>query len=139
MINDIHWDAIKEFYQREFGIDGWVVEMYANLDILSLCVSGASNSTIVEVLDVPMDEVIKVLSDTFQFDGWKRDLPINPLRMFNLFDGQKSSVEHYICFVGEVSIELRKQKELWEVNPVKLFYMCETFTDIEGKINDEWV
>ena len=137
-MNNIHWDAIKEFYQREFGIEGWLVEMYANLDILSLCVSGACNDSIVKFLELPMAEVIKVLSDTFEFEGWAKDLPINPYKMFCGYSGEKSSVEHFVSFTLEVAVELSKHS-VWDIKPEKLFYMCETMYDIERKIQDEWI
>lgn len=137
-MNNIHWDAVKEFYQKEFGIDGWVVEMYANLDILSLCASGACNATIVKFLDVPMNEVAKVLTDTFDFEGWKADLPINPLRLFNLYTGTKSSVEHFISFTSELAMEFGKYG-ITDIKPDKLFYICEAYNDIERKIQDEWI
>lgn len=137
-MNSTHWEVIKEFYQREFGIDGWIVEMYANLDILSLCVSGACNDSIVKFLELPMAEVIKAISDVFEFDGWKSDLPFNPYKMWNLYDGDKSSVDHFISFTEEVSAEISKNG-LSYLKPEKLYYMCEAFKDIEERIQNEWI
>lgn len=136
-MNDIHWDAVKEFYKDKFGIDGWVVEMYANLDILSLCVSGASNDTIVNFLEIPMEEVVKVLEDTFKFSGWEKDLPFNPYRLFCSYNGIISSVDHFVSFTMDVAIELAKSGNF--VNQEKVFYMCETYKDIEERIEDEWI
>lgn len=133
------WEVIKEFYQREFGIDGWVVEMYANLDILSLCVSGASNENISKLLELPIAEIIKVLSDTFEFEGWKKDLPINPYRVWRLYDGDKSSIGHFVSFNEEVGGVLSKYSEDYGVSCPNLFYICEVFNDIEGRIQDEWI
>ena len=138
-MNNIHWEAIKEFYQREFGIEGWLVEMYANLDILSLCVSGASNDSIVKFLELPMAEVLKVLNDTFDFEGWKKDLPINPYKMYYTYDGDKCSIQHFQDFVLNVTLELGKYSGFEAVKAEKLFYMCETMYDIERKIQDEWI
>lgn len=134
----LDWETVKEFYKEKFGIDGWVVEMYANMDILSLCVSGASNDSIIEFLELPANEVLKVLQDTFEFEGWKTDLPFNPYKLFTDYVGIISSVEHFACFTGDLAIELSKYG-LHEIKPDKIFYMCETMYDIERKINDEWI
>lgn len=134
------WEVIKDFYQREFGIDGWLVEMYANLDILSLCVSGASDDSIVTFLELPASDVVKVLNDTFEFDGWRRDLPLNPYKVFIHFDGIRGSIEHFKSFVTEVSTELIKYPDLEDaVRAERLFYMCEIYRDIEERIQNEWV
>lgn len=133
------WEAIKDFYKREFGIDEWVVEMYANLDILALCVSGASNDTIVNFLELPLEEVIKAIDSAFDFDGWPRDLPFNPFFIFQSYNGVESSVQHFVDFSSSVSNELSKYEELSNIKPEKLFYMCELYSDIEERIKNEWI
>lgn len=138
-MNEISWEAVKEFYQKEFGIDGWVVEVYANMDILSLCVSGASNKTIEEFLEIPQHEIVNVLRDAFEFDGWEEDLPMNPYKMFCGYAGTISSIQHFSDFVGEVGNELAKYRNFKLSNLDKIFYMCETMYDIERKIQDEWI
>lgn len=138
-MNNIHWEAVKEFYQKEFGIEDWVVEMYANMDILSLSVSGVSNEGIVNFLELPMKEVEKVLEDVFEFGGWNKDLPINPYRLWKLYDGKRNSVEHFHDFVSDIGVELGKYSGFESVKAEKLFYMCETYNDIEERINNEWV
>jgi hypothetical protein len=134
-----HWEAVKEFYKEKFGIDSWVVEMYANLDILSLCVSGASVETIVQFLELSPNEVVQVVNDTFDFNGWTRDLPINPYRMFSAYMGNKGSKNHFTAFVSEVRVELGKYSGYESVDPEKIFYMCETYSDIEERIQNEWI
>lgn len=136
------WEVIKEFYQDKFGIDGWVIEMYANLDILILCASGASNRTIESFLEIPLDEIKKVIQDVFGFGGWGEDLPINPYKMFCSYNGIISSVEHFKDFLAYLDSEISKFPSLEEFRTVKgeqLFYLCETMYDIERKIQDEWI
>jgi hypothetical protein len=137
MVN-LDWETVKEFYKEHFGLEGWVVEMYANMDILSLCVSGASNESITKFLEIPMPDIMKVLQDTFSFQGWTVDLSFSPYRMFTAYKGIISSVEHFISFTEEVALELSKNN-IHDMKPEKLFYMCETMYDIERKINDEWI
>ena len=133
------WEVIKEFYKTEFGIDGWVVEVYANLDILSLCVSGASNDSIVTFLELPIAEVVKVLGEVLDFDGWRSDLSLNPYRLFMQFDGLKGSVEHFTSFIKDVTVELRGEGNIQGTKIEKLFYMCEIYNDIEERIQNEWI
>jgi hypothetical protein len=90
-------------------------------------------------LEIPISEVVKVLNDTFEFNGWSKDLPINPIRLFHQYTGQKSSVMHFTLFVGEVNVELSKYPDFEGVKAEKLFYMCETYTDIEERIQNEWI
>lgn len=133
------WTIIKDFYTREFGIDGWVVEMYANIDILCLCVSGASNETIVKFLEIPLSDVQDIIMKTLDFEGWDKDLPINPLQLFSGYTGVKSSVQHFMDFDSVVSSELSKYEEFAHIKTDTLFYLCELYTDIEERIKNEWV
>jgi hypothetical protein len=139
-MSNVSWEVVKEFYKSKFGMKDWVVEMIANLDILSLCVSGASNDSIVKFLDIELNEVIQVLYDTFEFSGWRIDLPINPYRIWGMYDGVKSSVEHFVEFHKALEMEFAKYPLLEETAQLDaLFYMCETYNDIEERINDEWI
>jgi hypothetical protein len=138
-MNELSWEAIKDFYQREFGIDGWVVELYANLDILCLCASGASNRDIEEFLEIPQKEIVKVIRDAFDFDGWENSLPINPYRIFYSYEGEITSLYHFLDFTKAISTELQSYVECRDIKADKLFYICETMYDIERKIQDEWI
>jgi len=130
------WEVIKDFYESKFGIDGWLVEMYANLDILSLCISGASNPTISRFLEIPEDEILSVLRDTFAFDGWDTDLPINPILIYN---SSKLSSEHFMDFSRTLREELTKTTVGLKLSVDTLFNMCKTFSEIEERIENEWV
>jgi len=113
--------------------------MYANLDILALCAAGASNETITKFLELSPTEIAQVLTDTFEFQGWDRDLPLNPYRMFTSYTGKRGSVEHFAQFVSDISVELRKYTDFESVKPEQVFYMCETYNDIEERIQNEWI
>lgn len=134
-----HWEAVKEFYKARFGIDGWVVEMYANIDILALCVAGASNETITKFIELPPNEIVQIIFDTFEFEGWSIDLPINPYRMFISYTGEKGSLEHFAQFVSDLSVELGRYSGFENVKLEQVFYMCETYSDIEERIQNEWI
>ncbi len=134
------WESVKEFYKESFGIDGWVVEMYANLDILVLCASGASNENIEKFLEIPQSEIRKVLKDAFDFEGWNVDLPINPYKLLtNCLQEQPEHVE--TRFLSDMESSLRGVQS--SINRgylvAKSYWICRTVYDIERKIQDEWI
>jgi hypothetical protein len=131
MNSGLNWQYIKDFYKEHFGIDGWVVELFANFDILLLCSSGVSNKHIEEFLDIPLDEISKVIKDAFGFDGWVEDFPINPYRVFNDIGEEK--------FIDDVRLSLTPYIELHSIDLNGLLAICKTMNDIEERINDEWV
>lgn len=124
-----NWEYVKEFYKTHFGIDEWVIELYANLDILQLCASGASNKSIVEFCDLEEDDVVEILMNTFKFPGWKIDLPINPYKVFsNVGESEEA-------FHKEI-----KDSNIFELKTITDVYkLCKTMKDIEERIADEWI
>lgn len=122
------WEYIKDFYQNEFGIEDWVVELYANLDVLLLCASGASNESISKFTEIPLEEVKEIIRKTFMFDGWTVDLGINPYKLYCDVNGDPTSFKGYITtfFLDN------KIKEF-------IFTICKTMKEIEEKIKDEWI
>ena len=125
------WEYVKEFYKQHFGIEGWVVELYANMDILTLCASGASNKTITEVCDIELDDLVEVLMNTFKFPGWAVDLPCNPYKIYleSLDNFPKEAV---LCFVGFKEIDV-------ETVITQAYRVCKTMKEIEERIADEWI
>jgi hypothetical protein len=138
-MNTNGWEVIKDFYEKKFGIDGWVVEMYANLDILSLCVAGASAETICKFLELSIPEVTQILYEVFEFEGWDKDLPLNPYRIYCLYNGERGSVEHFLSFTSEISTQFSVQSGFENIRAEQLFYMCKTYSDIEERIQNEWI
>ena len=122
----LEWEDIKEFYKEHFGISNWVVEMLANLDILTLCASGASNETISNFLEIPVDEIALVIKEVFDFPGWEKDLPINPYKSYK----DDGAIEFYTLY---------SYPEFNWVEPDTLVSICDTMLDIEERINDEWI
>jgi hypothetical protein len=123
------WEYVKDFYKEHFGIEGWVVELYANLDILTLCASGASNKTITEVCDIELDDLVEILMHTFKFPGWYADLPINPYKLYSDLDGD------YDKFFAEAKIS-----NVFELRIIPDVYsICKTLKELEERIADEWI
>lgn len=122
----VEWKTIQEFYKEHFGTDMWLIEMLANRDILLLCASGASNTTISTFLDIPVDEIQLVLKEAFEFAGWDVDLPINPYK----------EVQAYGNFDRE---DLCKYPELKDIDQQELYNLCLTMKDIEERLDNEWI
>ena len=131
MNTNLDWQSIKDFYKEHFGIQGWVVELFANMDILLLCASGVSNENIEKFLELPMTEVTEVIMNTFGFEGWTVNLPVNPYKIF--LDVGESK------FKEELLLSLAPYADARDTDLDNLLRVCKTMTDIEGKINDEWI
>lgn len=134
----LNWETVRDFYKEKFGIESWVVEMYANMDILSLCVSGASNKTIEKFLEIPIEDIKATLDDTFSFSGWEQDLPVNPYKVFEENSQHPLDVS-IVLFDNEISNSLEPYENFRNVDTVLLYYMCKTVEEIERKIKDEWI
>ena len=138
MVSNVSWNDVKDFYKDKFGIDGWVVELYANLDILLLCASGASNESISKFTDIPEEEVRKVIRNTFGFEGWVEDLPLNPYKVYcEMLDMYPKGLE--TRFISETSSTLIPYQERIKIDKFKAYHICKTMKEIEDKIKDEWV
>jgi hypothetical protein len=123
------WDYIKNFYKQSFGIEGWIVELCANLDVLILCASGASNKSISELCQVDLDDIVEILMNTFKFAGWYTDLPVNPYKLYTDLNGD----------YDKFYIEL-KNSNVFELSYIEDIYsMCKTMKEIEERITDEWI
>lgn len=129
----ISWSIIEEFYKKHFGIDKWLVELFANEEILLLCASGASNNTISFFTDLPVDEIKEAINNTFKFEGWERDLRINPYGLYSddmKIDGKLDQKE----FKQFIDLELKG-----EYDPNHIYHICKMMWEIECKINEQWV
>ena len=125
-MENVEWKTIQEFYKEHFGTDMWLIEMLANRDILLLCASGASNASISNFLDIPVDEVELVIKETFEFPGWETDLPINPYKELQIYGDFDRA---YLC----------NYPELNGIDVQELYNLCLTMIDIEERLDNEWI
>ena len=84
MINK-NWIQLKKFYKTQFNLNGEVLEMLADYDILLLCISGLSNLSISKFLDITVREVRKIIMKNLHFLGWEEDLKWNPYYFYRIF------------------------------------------------------
>lgn len=109
----IVWDEIKQFYRDKFDIEPEIVDLFCDFSVLLLCVSGSSNKSISEFLDIDIDEVENVNQKYFGFGGWIKDLPINPIRLYK--EGKVGDAGEFITMI------------------------CERFIELEKVLNDNWI
>ena len=134
-----NWEYVKEFYKQCFGIDGWVVELYANLDILQLCVSGASNKSICKFTDLDLEDIVEILITTFHFSGWQEDLPVNPYKLYIELVGLPE-FEMKVKFISEMTRALNGYKIPEQPDIIyNCLVICKTMKEIEERIQDEWI
>ncbi len=68
-------------------------ETTLNKKILNLCVQGYSNKTIANKLGISILYSSRVLTHYFGFLGWREDLDINPLSIYNNSNGLSDFIE----------------------------------------------
>jgi hypothetical protein len=132
MVKRINWEVIKDFYKKEFGIENWMVELFANQDILLLCASGASNNTIHTFTEIPLQEVEEVIQNSFKFVGWGGDLPINPFGYYSMIMAEQGEVH-----MSEFMEELKEQCRC-DFDYKQMYLISKTMWEIEKEIEDEW-
>lgn len=130
------WDCVKEFYKTTFGIDEWIVELYANLDILQLCASGASNRSIAKFTDLDLDDVVEIILTTFNFPGWKEDLPVNPYKLW--LECEPLGINAEVKFASEMEMALSHVKDREDLI-YQGYWISKVMKEIEERIADEWI
>jgi len=132
-MNEKRWEVVRQFYMESFGIVPELVDLMASNEILLMCVSGSSNSSMSKILNIDEDSISEIILTIFDFSGWKEDLDINPLHVYE----QDNS---YISFVGAIA-ETRIGKETTiTISDIDLmFRICEIYKSIEEKLEIGWV
>lgn len=125
MENQSNWEAVKEFYKEKFDLGGKLVELNANYTILLMCASGASNKSIAKFLDISEKSVGFVLNEVFPFDGWSKDLPFNPYKIYKQCKGDTERMTKMM--LGDtLTLEL-------------IYKMCEVMERVDERLENEWV
>jgi hypothetical protein len=90
------WDLIKEIYEKNFNVEGTVIDYIAINDILLQCVSGLSNKKISFSTDVDLQYVEATLFTYLGFSGWKQDLDLSPWYVYQSVYGSRFAFEKKI-------------------------------------------
>lgn len=83
------YESIKNLYKEHFNIDGDLVDLLADYEIMYYCVTGLSNKDISEILDIEEKAIKDVLINRFNFYGWRTNLDYNPIFIYNKVNGNK--------------------------------------------------
>ena len=128
------WEDVKRFYVKEFGVDPKLVDLVAMSDILLLSVSGSSNMSISRFLNVDQETVKEILSIVLEFSGWENDLDLNPYSIFiNLLQNDQLTSANFVRETNSVN-GLQKIDQVQQ-----MFRVCSLYSDIERRIDQEWI
>ncbi len=134
-MNDTRWNIIREFYSKNFNIPEDLVDLVASNDIILMCVSGSSNSSISRILDIDEDSIKDILSTVLDFNGWEYDLQLNPYRVFNDLANKGKTLfqpfqEELISSFGPLLVD----------EDIKtMFRICRIYSKLELLLDREWV
>jgi hypothetical protein len=132
-MNEERWNVVRQFYMESFGVAPELVDLMASNEILLMCVSGSSNSSISRILNIDIEDVQDIISTIFNFDGWDDDLEFNPYQIYQIDN-------EYIAFVGEIA-ELIEHFMLtdWDIDDINTMYFnCQIYSEIEDKLEVGW-
>lgn len=121
------WDYIKELYKEKYNIPPEVIDYVSVQPILKRCVTGYGNKSICYAVRENIDYVSQVIFQYLSFPGWTDDLDLNPLAIYNRYNG------NYEYFKQEIQMFSPYFKE--EI--VKYaFDMCKKYKEIEKEIKE---
>ena len=132
-MNEERWNLVRQFYMDSFGVSPELVDLMASNEILLMCVSGASNSSISRILNIDMEDVQDIISTILNFKGWEDDLEFCPYRIYQ-------EDNEYISFVGSIA-ELIEHFVLteWDIDDINTMYFnCQIYSEIEDKLEVGW-
>lgn len=126
-------ELLKQLYKEKFNIDEVLVELMADRDILHLTASGSSIYSISRFLDIDIKEIKKVNKSFYGFEGWEKDLDLNP---FNLYQNMRRRGQNdFNIFRGEIALI---SPYMTEKIAEEVFDVCCKFYTIEKLIEEEW-
>jgi hypothetical protein len=96
------WEEVKKLYGDKFNADEHLVDYIAVSDILKLCVSGLSNTTISRIMDLDCIYIERVNFSFLGFLGWQLDLDLSPWKIFKSVNGDRLVFEKQIWDLTEL-------------------------------------
>lgn len=127
-------EALKALYKEKFNIDGPLVDLMSNRDILQLTASGTSFNSVSRFLDIELEEVKLVNRDFFGFDGWDVDLDLNPLAIYTNMTNLHYFT--YEVFANEIkTISPYFTDEVLE----KMYDVCTKFYTLDKLLEEAWI
>jgi hypothetical protein len=132
------WNEIKQFYVDSFGISPELVDLLADNDIITMCVSGSSNDSISISLDIDRKTIDDITLSILDFTGWKYDMSINPLSIYNdlAFIKNKGG---YPLFKEFDDVVTKKDPSIGEKDRKTMFRLCKLYDSISSRLDKGWV
>ena len=127
---------VKKFYLDNFGIKPDLVELLADNDILTMCASGSSNKSISDMFDIEESDIEEVLLAIFSFAGWKDDLEINPLYIYNALETE--SFASGLFLFNKFKVWIPAYLDYTQDQIKTMFRLCKRYTSIANRIEREW-
>ena len=141
-MNELRWNAVRQFYMESFGISPELVDLMASNEILLMCVSGSSNSSISRILNIDEESINEIISTIFDFDGWKEDLDFSPFHIYEQDSNRIAFIGSIVdLFVGTAKINISDPHEDdINIDKIELMYkICSIYKSIEDKLEKEWI
>ena len=91
------WKTLSKLYKQEFGVPETVLSVMCTRAVLTLCVSGMSNKSIAEFLEVDRKIVDEYISIVFGFSGWEKDLGYSPLYRYKTTGIYEGTIDYDLC------------------------------------------
>lgn len=118
------WNQVKQFYKDKFDIEGSMVELATNFDIIKMCATGASNKTIADFLEIDEQLVTNIIDKYLGFVGWEVDLEFSPYKVYK--DNN---------FTSNTNLSEFMEKGLIEYT----FKMVSTVVELERLLDEKWI
>ena len=141
-MNELRWNAVRQFYMESFGISPDLVDLMASNEILLMCVSGSSNCSISRILNIDEESINEIISTIFDFDGWEEDLEFSPYHIYEQDESNIAFIGSIVdLFIGTGRVNLSKpNKGSITIEEIDLMYrICTIYRSIEDKLEKEWV
>ena len=131
----IDWDITATILEEKLNIPRQILDYISIRDIILLCASGSSNQSIALFLQTDLDFVCEIVSSTFLFSGWEKDLDINPYQILkNILDAEYEKA--YLSFVEEVKL---MTPYYGESEITKMFIVADKYFKIEQEMERWWI
>lgn len=131
------YEILKDFYRKELNIPAELVDILSVNDVLIMCVSGASNESISDTIDMDLNVIKEILETVLNFSGWKNDLPVNPYKIFTSLRINKDfTFQDFLVLTRRADPDRASYSD---EDVKKMFEMCSVYTDIENRLDSEWI
>lgn len=122
------FNYLHNFYIDKLNFTEEEFELLCNISILNLCAEGLSNNSIVRRTNIVGDSVVETIKKYFYFDGWEKDLDLNPLKVYN----SSEDLDEYVYNISMVS-------PLMELDIImQSYYICKLYIELDNRLEKKY-